>query len=623
MASPVKFNRIYSGLLTAAMLLAGDCLGSEEARGATVRWKGATSSYNSNPYSLGQNSWWSAGWTSDPTGRDVFLDYNFLSEENRRVAQSLHLGTYYKTFVESDKNIITPAGRDTINSLAVRGMSWSLVFSGSALKGPVENGGLIVSGDATIGASGPGGVKIVGMGSIGTNSPDFYHSMIVRGNLRVGEFPTSVPDAQKASVLELTSKARLSAVGQTLIGSTSHASLAITGGANLNASNNVTLGLSPGIKGTARVGNDSAPGGLLNTQGSLFVGSQGTGSLEIAAQGKVAANGDLYAGFAKGSRGGIVVAAPGSRLTSRSMIIGKNGVGALKVSLGGYAGTTTGDLVVGTVGGAKGSVSIVGSDSIVSAKGTLRVVNGTVNLDRGKLHSSTAIELAPGGRLIGTGTVIGPLKNGGRMETSGLTISGGYSQTDAGVLQALLPSSYLGATGSLITLGGIASLGGTLDVDVAPGLNSSRPLTGALYTLVHANQGVSGKFTSVKLPTFSDAMWALDYTSFRANLRLLVPGDYNHDLTVNSFDRMLWSSMSGMRGLGLAADGNWDGVVDSKDLALVTKYFGKSAQLKTTLQATSALIATSIPEPSTVALVGVAFLCTGGRRRALPMATPS
>jgi len=214
--------------------------------------------------------------------------------------------------------------------------------------------------------------------------------------------------------------------------------------------------------------------------------------------------------------------------------------------------------------------------------------------------------------------VTGALKNGGRMETSGLTLSGGYSQTDAGVLQAKLSASPSGAGNSLIKLTGGASLGGTLDVDVATGLSLTRPLTGSLYTLIRASQPVKNTFTKVELPSYSDAMWALDYTRYTVDLRLLVPGDYNHDLTVNSFDRTLWSSMSGKRGLGLAADGNWDGVVDNKDLDLVTKYFGRSAQQRA-LQAVSALSTAAIPEPSTAALVGLAFLCTGRRRWALSL----
>jgi hypothetical protein len=253
---------------------------------------------------------------------------------------------------------------------------------------------------------------------------------------------------------------------------------------------------------------------------------------------------------------------------------------------------------------------------MVSAKGAVRVLNGTVDLDRGKLHSSTAIELAAGGRLTGAGTVIGPLTNGGRVETSDLTMNGGYSQTAAGVLRALLPSSPSDATGALIKLGGIASLDGTLEVDVevAAGRYSSHPPTGSLYTLVGASQGVRGMFNSVTLPTFSDAMWALEYNTNSVDLRLLVPGDYNHDLVVDQFDKLVWQSMVGVQGVGWAADGNWDRVVDSKDLDLVTKYFGKSATLRTH-QAASALSAITIPEPSTAALVGLAFLCTAWRRR--------
>jgi len=61
-----------------------------------------------------------------------------------------------------------------------------------------------------------------------------------------------------------------------------------------------------------------------------------------------------------------------------------------------------------------------------------------------------------------------------------------------------------------------------------------------------------------------------DYDVYRAHVGNILPvrrnmGDYNDNEIVNGGDYVVWRSMFGVTGTGLAADGNWDGSIDAAD----------------------------------------------------------
>jgi hypothetical protein len=73
-----------------------------------------------------------------------------------------------------------------------------------------------------------------------------------------------------------------------------------------------------------------------------------------------------------------------------------------------------------------------------------------------------------------------------------------------------------------------------------------------------------------------------------------LPGDYDHDGTVDAADYVVWRDSLGMSG-DIAADGNEDNVVDGDDFALWRENFGRteSSGLSTTT-------AIAVPEPATL-----------------------
>jgi hypothetical protein len=87
-----------------------------------------------------------------------------------------------------------------------------------------------------------------------------------------------------------------------------------------------------------------------------------------------------------------------------------------------------------------------------------------------------------------------------------------------------------------------------------------------------------------------------------------IPGDYNRNGAVDAADYVIWRNTLGATGTGLAADGNGNDAIDPGDYDVWRANFGQSAS-STSIE--------EIPEPATIAMLGLAMLAVGGfaRRR--------
>lgn len=137
------------------------------------------------------------------------------------------------------------------------------------------------------------------------------------------------------------------------------------------------------------------------------------------------------------------------------------------------------------------------ASSINSYMGDTMINAGTLILD-GKIASSN-VTVAPAATLEGGGTV-NSLTNNGTVEPLGtLTVNGNYTQASTA---SLISEIFPNGTSNLLSIGGTASLDGSLNVIATPG---SYP-TSYTYTIVQAAGGRSGTFFPTKVDSLQPGL---------------------------------------------------------------------------------------------------------------------
>jgi hypothetical protein len=131
----------------------------------------------------------------------------------------------------------------------------------------------------------------------------------------------------------------------------------------------------------------------------------------------------------------------------------------------------------GTVEARSGTLSFGG---YTQTGGVLSLAGGNVGA-----MSGTTITL-DGGRLAGTGSVEGALRNNARVDVGGtpgtLTVKGAYTQTSAGTLNIELGGSIAGTGFDQLVVDGAATLAGTLNITPINGYTPAAKQTFALLT---------------------------------------------------------------------------------------------------------------------------------------------
>jgi T5SS/PEP-CTERM-associated repeat protein len=155
---------------------------------------------------------------------------------------------------------------------------------------------------------------------------------------------------------------------------------------------------------------------------------------------------------------------------------------------------------------------------------------------------------------------------------------------------------------------GQISLNGALSVTLASGFT---PALGDSFQLFSASGGVLGAFAGATLPSLGGGLaWDLDYNAEDVILRVVagLTADFNGDGFVNSVDLGVWKTNFGKATGAVQAEGdaNGDGAVDGTDFLAWQRQLGSSA---------STPAAAQVPEPSSLALVGLAAVGVASRRR--------
>ncbi len=194
----------------------------------------------------------------------------------------------------------------------------------------------------------------------------------------------------------------------------------------------------------------------------------------------------------------------------------------------GYNLTTPGDFSnAGSVTVGMNSTLTIGSGGANnythSGAGASLKVNGSL---------AAAIAFINGGTVSGSGTIVANVNNAGGIVTASdpgspdiLTIKGNYTQGAGGTLEAFLGGLAAGVGYSQLDVTGTATLGGTLDVDLATGRNFTLAAGEDFFVLL-ANNGVNGMFSNVD---FADAplpagdTWSVVYSPNNVELEVNGP----------------------------------------------------------------------------------------------------
>jgi hypothetical protein len=237
-------------------------------------------------------------------------------------------------------------------------------------------------------------------------------------------------------------------------------------------------------------------------------------------------------------------------------------------------------------------VGVVGTGDLQVAGGGTVIVDGLLSI-------------GPRGNVQGNSTIAAEVRNGGTVapgvspsfvpiDTIGtLQINGDYTQTAAGDLAIQLASI---TNFDKVNIDGHANLDGTLKLSLFGGF---MPAVGNMFQILTATSGITGKFdlefTSLSPGTgpgfiaiYSNSDVVLKFVNF-------LPGDFNHDGTVDVADYVVWRN-------GLGTTFNQD------DYNVWRSHFGQSAGSGSGSGATGFASANAaVPEPAT--MIAAMFAC--------------
>jgi hypothetical protein len=160
-----------------------------------------------------------------------------------------------------------------------------------------------------------------------------------------------------------------------------------------------------------------------------------------------------------------------------------------------------------------GTITVEDSAMLVVAKltqsaGTTDVVGGST------LKASQNTVAINGGKLTGTGTVTGNVAGAGTVTPVGtvagpLTVSGTYSSVGGTLSIPISGANTAGTDYGQLSLGGAATLGGTLQIQTASGY---APPVGTTYTVLKAAT-INGTFANVTGTQLSNESYSVSYTA--------------------------------------------------------------------------------------------------------------
>jgi hypothetical protein len=188
--------------------------------------------------------------------------------------------------------------------------------------------------------------------------------------------------------------------------------------------------------------------------------------------------------------------------------------------------TVTGNATVGNFGSGNfqqtGGVHRIEGNLTIGANaistGVYRLGGGTLNMTGGDINKGAGLAefVMDGGALLNAGNVNFSLNNiAGTIlpgDLAGVTnVNGDYTQGTAATYFAEIGGLAAGTEYDVLAVSGVATLGGTLDVELIDGFS---PAIGDQFVVLRGAGGVVGEFDSVDFSTamLASGSWAVTYT---------------------------------------------------------------------------------------------------------------
>jgi len=237
--------------------------------------------------------------------------------------------------------------------------------------------------------------------------------------------------------------------------------------------------------------------GTWNVQTGALIGNGGSGAITVDSGGHMTIGTTTKIGDEPASTGSLTVDGVGSTMaTTGTTTVGNFGHGTLVVSNGGLlttAGLKIADDFLGEV--------LIDNAAVVDSVGTGvgNRATGTLTLANGGSLQSPLVSVSTLGTVAGKGVLTGSLANEGVTNPGNggaglLSVTGNFSQA-LGTLNIELGGTVAGTGYDQLAVGGVASLGGTLNVSLINGFN---PASGE-FVIVQGG-AISGAFVGTNLP---------------------------------------------------------------------------------------------------------------------------
>ncbi len=233
--------------------------------------------------------------------------------------------------------------------------------------------------------------------------------------------------------------------------------------------------------------------------------------------------------------------------------------------------------------------------------------NGTVILDSG---ASISGDIDNDGTIRGSGAINGSLVN--KAFTSPgqspgiLSINGSFAQTPTGKLEIELSGLTAGVEYDRLAITGPATLAGNLDLAL---LSGYIPTPYTPFTILTATS-ITGIFDTITgMDAGNGLLFATSYFSDRVEVMAVLPGDLNFDRQVSIADFI------DLAGRFNTSDATWrDGDINGDGAVSISDFISLASHFNTSYVAGGPAMGLVVPEPGSLALLGLLPLALRRRR---------